>query len=107
VICAIGAYTVHNRFFDVEMMVVFGVVGYFFKKLKYPLAPLVLALVLGDMAETAFRQSMLVSGGSVYVFFSNGLVGSIMTLALVILCWPLFSRGRERWRERSGKPRPA
>ena len=64
VICAIGAYTVHNNMFDVVMMVVFGVVGYVFKKLKYPLAPLVLALVLGDMAETAFRQSMLLSGGS-------------------------------------------
>ena len=61
VICAIGAYTVHNNMFDVVMMVVFGVVGYVFKKLKYPLAPLVLALVLGDMAETAFRQSMLLS----------------------------------------------
>ena len=107
VICAIGAYTVHNRFFDVAMMVVFGVVGYFFKKLKYPLAPMVLALVLGDMAETAFRQSMLGSGGNVAIFFSNGLVASIMTLALVILCWPLVSRGRERWRERSAKPRPA
>ncbi len=52
VICAIGAYTVHNNMFDVVMMLVFGVVGYVFKKLKYPLAPLVLALVLGDMAET-------------------------------------------------------
>src|ERR1041385_1468557 len=98
VICAIGAYTVHNRFFDIVMMVVFGVVGYFFKKLKYPLAPMVLALVLGDMAETAFRQSMLVSGGSLTIFWSNGLVGSIVTLALVILCWPLVSLGLERWR---------
>ena len=82
VICAIGAYTVHNNMFDVVMMLVFGVVGYLFKKLKYPLAPLVLALVLGDMAETAFRQSMLLSGGSVTIFCSNGLVGSIVTLAL-------------------------
>jgi len=63
-----------------------------FKKLKYPLAPLVLALVLGDMAETAFRQSMLLSGGKVSIFWSNGLVGSIVTLALVILSWPLVSR---------------
>jgi len=92
VICAIGAYTVHNRMFDVVLMMVFGIVGYFFKKLKYPLAPLVLALVLGDMAETAFRQSMLLSGGSVTIFWSNGLVGSIVTLALVILFWPLISR---------------
>ena len=92
VICAIGAYTVHNNIFDVVMMLVFGVVGYVFKKLKYPLAPLVLALVLGDMAETAFRQSMLLSGGKVSIFWSNGLVGSIVTLALVILSWPLVSR---------------
>jgi len=94
VICAIGAYTVHNNFFDVVMMVVFGVVGYVFKKLKYPLAPFVLALVLGDMAETSFRQSMLVSGGNLGVFWSNPLVGSIVTLALVILCWPLLGKIR-------------
>jgi len=63
VICAVGAYTVHNRMVDVVLMMIFGVMGYFFKKLKYPRAPLVLALVLGDMAETAFRQSMLLSAG--------------------------------------------
>jgi putative tricarboxylic transport membrane protein len=100
VICAIGAYTVNNRMFDVVLMMVFGVMGYFFKKLKYPLAPLVLALVLGDMAETAFRQSMLLSGGSLAIFWSNGLVGSIVTLALVILSWPLISRALEAWRKR-------
>ena len=63
VICAIGAYTVHNAMLDVWFMLVFGVVGYVFKKLDYPLAPLVLALVLGDKAEDSFRQSMLVSQG--------------------------------------------
>jgi len=104
VICAIGAYTVHSNMFDVVMMLVFGVVGYAFKKLKYPLAPMVLALVLGDMAETAFRQSMLLSAGSLAIFWSNGLVGSIVTLALVILCWPLISRARESLRKR---PAPA
>jgi putative tricarboxylic transport membrane protein len=98
VICAIGAYTVHNSFFDVAMMLVFGVVGYFFKKLKYPLAPLVLALVLGDMAETAFRQSMLLSKGSIEIFWSNGLVGTIMTLAVLLLYWPLMSKVVEGWR---------
>ncbi|MDQ2962554.1 MAG: tripartite tricarboxylate transporter permease [Pseudomonadota bacterium] len=101
VICAVGAYTVHNRMFDVVLMMVFGIVGYFFKKLKYPLAPLVLALVLGDMAETAFRQSMLLSGGSLTIFWSNGLVGSIVTLALVILSWPLISRGMGHWKKRA------
>ena len=99
VICAIGAYTVHNNMFDVFMMLVFGVVGYLFKKLKYPLAPMVLALVLGDMAETAFRQSMLLSGGNLAIFWSNGLVGSIVTLALVILSWPLVSTALARLRK--------
>jgi putative tricarboxylic transport membrane protein len=104
VVCSIGAYTVHNKLFDVAMMLVFGVIGYLFKKLKYPLAPLVLALVLGDMAETAFRQSMLLSGGSTAIFFSNGLVGSIIVLALILLCWPLVGWLRERMRKAEGGP---
>ena len=65
VLCAIGAYTVHNNPFDVVMMMVFGVLGYVLKKCDYPLAPLVLALVLGDKAEEAFRQALLGSQGSV------------------------------------------
>jgi putative tricarboxylic transport membrane protein len=89
VICAVGAYTVHNKLFDVGMMLVFGLLGYAFKKLKYPLAPLVLALVLGDMAESSFRQAMLLSSGSLGVFWSNPLVGGITTLALGFLVWPV------------------
>jgi putative tricarboxylic transport membrane protein len=68
------------------------VLGYAFKKLSYPLAPLVLALVLGDQAEDAFRQSMLISQGDVRVFFSNWLVGSIMALGLLMLVWPLLGK---------------
>ena len=96
VICAIGAYTVHNAMLDIWLMLLFGVVGYVFKKLSYPLAPLVLALVLGDRAEDAFRQSMLMAQGDMRIFFANSLVGGIMTLALVLLLWPLFSRWRAR-----------
>jgi len=92
VICAIGAYTVHNAMLDIWFMLLFGVVGYVFKKLDYPLAPLVLALVLGDRAEDSFRQSMLISQGEVSVFFSNWLVGGITALSLVMLFWPLVSR---------------
>jgi len=92
VICAIGAYTVHSSMFDVVMMMVFGVVGYLFKKLKYPMAPLVLALVLGDMAEASFRQSMLLSQGSLSIFWSNSLVGSIFGLAMLMLAWPLLAK---------------
>ena len=92
VICAIGAYTVHNAMLDIWFMLLFGVIGYVFKKLDYPLAPLVLALVLGDRAEDSFRQSMLISQGEVSVFFSNWLVGGITALSLVMLFWPLVSK---------------
>jgi putative tricarboxylic transport membrane protein len=91
VVCAVGAYTVHNSMLDVWLMALFGVVGYFFKKLRYPLAPLVLSLVLGDKAEDAFRQTMLASKGNLAIFLSNGLVGTLTTLALVLLAWPLIA----------------
>lgn len=91
VVCAIGAYTVHNAMFDVWIMLLFGVIGYLFKKLDYPLAPMVLALVLGDRAEDAFRQSMLSSRGSLGIFWSNGLVGTITTGALLFVVWPFIS----------------
>jgi len=100
VICAIGAFTVHNAMLDIWFMLLFGIAGYVLKKLAYPLAPLVLALVLGDRAEDAFRQAMLMAQGDLRIFFSNWLVGSIMALALVLLFWPLFSR----WRARHRKP---
>ena len=93
VICAIGAYTVHSAMLDIWFMLIFGVMGYLFKKLDYPLAPLGLALVLGDKAEDSFRQSMLLSQGELGIMYSNYLVGSITTLALILLFWPLISKG--------------
>jgi putative tricarboxylic transport membrane protein len=92
VICAIGAYTVHSAMLDIWFMMGFGVIGYFFKKLDYPLAPLVLALVLGDKAEDSFRQAMLVSQGELGILWSNPLVGTISTLAIGLLVWPLISK---------------
>ena len=100
VICAIGAFTVHGSMFDVWLMVIFGVMGYVFKKLDYPLAPLVLALVLGDRAEDAFRQSMLMSQGEMSIFFANGLVASITVLALVMLFWAPLRAGIAKLRGR-------
>lgn len=91
VICAVGAYTVNNSMFDVWLMLVFGLAGYVFNKLGYPLAPLVLAIVLGSKAEESFRQALLGSQGDLGVFFSNWLVGGIMGLGLLMLFWPLLS----------------
>src|ERR1700731_3034501 len=90
--CAIGAYAIQNAMFDIWLMLVFGVVGYAFKKIGIPLAPFTLALVLGNRPEDAFRLSMIGSGGDMMVFWSNGLVGSITTLAILLLFWPLIDR---------------
>ncbi|MFL5208211.1 MAG: tripartite tricarboxylate transporter permease [Microvirga sp.] len=98
VLCAIGAYSVHSSTFDVMLMLVFGVIGYLLKKCNYPLAPLVLAIVLGDKAEEAFRQSLLGSQGSLGIFFSNTLVSTIMILGLIALFWSLIQQGYTRLR---------
>ncbi|MFG1399011.1 tripartite tricarboxylate transporter permease [Roseixanthobacter pseudopolyaromaticivorans] len=90
--CAVGAFAVQNAMFDIWLMLAFGVVGYVFKKLDYPLAPMVLALVLGDKAEDAFRQAMIGARGNMGVFWSNGLVGTITTLALLMLFWPVIMK---------------
>jgi putative tricarboxylic transport membrane protein len=104
VICAVGAYTVHNSMFDVWLMLVFGVVGYVFTKLGYPLPPLVLAIVLGDKAEESFRQAMLSSQGNLSIFWSNWLVGSIMTLGMILLLWPLVTWIMDKRRNAAARP---
>src|SRR5690349_23795158 len=90
--CAVGAFAIQNAMFDIWLMLGFGVIGYVFKKIGIPMAPLTLALVLGSRAEDSFRLSMIGAAGDLKVFWSNGLVGTIMTLALVLLFWPLVSR---------------
>ena len=91
VICGIGSYTLSNAPADLIFMVMFGVIGYLFKKLDYPLAPMVLAIVLGGRAENSFRQAMLDSQGNLSIFWSNGLVGSITALSMVMLFWPAIT----------------
>jgi len=90
IICVVGAYSVSNSYLDVMLMMGFGVVGYLFKKLDYPIAPLVLAIVIGDKAEDAFRQSMLMSKGSMGIFFANTLVTTLVLLGIGLLVLPLI-----------------
>jgi putative tricarboxylic transport membrane protein len=108
IICAIGAYTISNSIFDIWLMLLFGVIGYTFKKLDYPLAPLVLALVLGDRAEDAFRQALLGSAGSLNVFWANGLVATLVVLAMLLLLWgPVSDLIGAASRRGRAEPRPA
>jgi len=87
-ICFVGAYTVSGATFDLWLVLIFGFVGFMFTKLDYPLAPMILAMVLGHKAENAFHQSMLLSDGSLGIFFANPLVTGIMIVALALLILP-------------------
>ncbi len=101
VICAVGSYAVHNNMIDVWYMVIFGVVGYVFKKLDYPLAPLVLALVLGDLAENALRQSLIMSQGSLAIFVTRPISGAITAVAVFFFAMPVLTPW---WRRLRGLP---
>src|SRR6266540_2238957 len=90
-VCAVGAYSVNSRMIDVWYMLIFGVIGYVFKKLDYPLAPLVLALVLGDLAENALRQSLIMSQGSLLIFFERPISGAITLVALFFFALPIIT----------------
>jgi len=85
---AIGAYAVKNTMLDIWLLLVYGVIGYVFKKLKYPLAPLVIALVLGDMTEEALRQSLILSGGSLAIFFTRPIAAGFMILTIFLFLLP-------------------
>jgi len=96
VICAIGAYAVHNNMIDIWYMIIFGFIGYIFKKLDYPLAPLVLALVLGDFTENALRQSLIMSQGSLLIFFRRPIAAVISAVAVFFLLLPAISLWRRK-----------
>ena len=88
-VCAIGAYAVNNSTTDIWYMLIFGIAGYLLKKLDYPIAPLVLALVLGDMAELALRQSLIMSQGSPMIFVSSPIAAVLVILSGWLLASPV------------------
>ena len=90
-VCAIGSFAVNNSTTDIWYMMLFGVVGYVFKKLDYPIAPMVLALVLGDMAESALRQSLIMSQGSPMIFFASPISAVLVTASILLIIWPFIS----------------
>jgi putative tricarboxylic transport membrane protein len=87
-LCLIGGYAPTQDMHDVWLMIIFGIVGYLMRKLDYPLAPAVLAIVLGPLAEPSLRQSLLISNGEFSIFFTRPYSGPIMIAALVLLFLP-------------------
>ncbi len=100
ILCLIGGYAPTQSIHDVWLMVIFGIVGYLMRKLDYPLAPAVLAIVLGPLAEPALRQSLLISDGEFSIFFTRTYSGPIMVTAIILLFLPVLKFGYDKFRPR-------
>ena len=98
VLCLVGGFAPTNSMHDVWLMLIFGIGGYLLRKLDYPLAPAVLAIVLGPIAEPALRQSLIISNGDFMVFVNRPIAGPITVIALLLLFLPVFKMIYERVR---------
>ncbi len=102
--CIVGAYAANNSFFDVVVMMFFGVLGYLMRRFDYEPAPMVLAFVLGPMFENSMRQSLKLSGGNFAIFFSRPVSLTLLVLAaLVLLSYFVFKKQREVLDEKETK----
>jgi putative tricarboxylic transport membrane protein len=88
--CILGAFAARNNITDVWLMVVFGVVGYLCERLRFPIAPMVLGVILGPLAETNFMTTMISFGNDWTVFFTRPISGTVMALAMLTLVYPVF-----------------
>jgi putative tricarboxylic transport membrane protein len=90
VLCLIGAYAPNSRMIDVWLVAIFGVVGYLLRKADYPLAPLVLALVLGPLMEKSFRQTLIAEHGDMTAFVTRPISGTFIFIAAVLFLMPVI-----------------
>ena len=99
VLSAVGTYAAYQNMFDVWLMLIFGGVAFLLRILDYPLAPMVLAVVLGPIAEPKLRQSLLLSDGDFSIFFTRPIAGPITVVAIILLLLPLIKVVRDRLRK--------
>jgi len=93
--CLIGAYSINNNIFDVFIMVLFGIIGYLMKKVRFEAAPMLLGMVLGLMMEDALRQSLIMSGGSFQIFMTRPISAGFILAALILLAIPAIRGGKK------------
>jgi putative tricarboxylic transport membrane protein len=95
----VGAYTVSHSLFDIALLIVFGALGYVFKKLEFPIAPMAFTLILGPLTEKALRQSMSMSGGDLAIFTRTPVATGLLVISALVVLVPLLSpilRGARR-----------
>jgi putative tricarboxylic transport membrane protein len=98
VLCSVGSFALAGRLFDVYVMLAFGIVGFVLRRYGYPMAPLVLGLVLGDLLEKNLRRALILSDGDLSPFFTRPISGAVAALIFGTIGWKLFSLHRERRR---------
>lgn len=92
IFCTLGGFSVRNMVFDIAVVLICGFFGYWMKRFGYPLSPLVISLVLGSLTETNLRRAMVLSKGSISIFFAKPLSLTFLIIAVLILCMPLIKR---------------
>jgi putative tricarboxylic transport membrane protein len=102
IICTIGAYSVKNSIFDVGTMIVFGVMGYFMRKVAFPAAPFVLCLILGPILERSLQQALISSGGDPSIFIEKPFSAALLGVAVLLILTPVF---KVLWKRRRGLER--
>jgi putative tricarboxylic transport membrane protein len=98
VLSLVGGYAPDNSMHDVWLILIFGIAGYLLRKLNYPMAPAVLAIVLGPLAEKYFRQAMIISHGDVMTFVERPISAIFIAVAAVLVCLPVYTALRRRRR---------
>lgn len=88
--CVVGAFSIGNNPFDVLTMFAFGLLGYIMIKLEYPLAPMLLALILSPMVESNFRRAMIMSQGEFSIFITRPICAAVLLLALLMIIKNLY-----------------
>ncbi len=96
VLCAVGSFAIAGRLFDVYVMLAFGLIGFFLRHYGYPMAPLVLGIVLGDLMEKNLRRALILSDGDLTPFFTRPIAGTVAALIFVTIGWKLWSLYRRR-----------
>jgi putative tricarboxylic transport membrane protein len=89
-ICLVGTYSVNSSIFDLGVLLSFGVVGYIFRELKFDLPPFILAMILGNPMEVAFRQTLMRSGGSFSIFWESPIALTLVVAAVLLFLWNIF-----------------
>jgi len=92
ILCVIGAFGLQNSVDDLFVMFAFGIIGYVMRKFGIPVAPAILALVLGDMAELALRRSLLLSLGDPMILISRPISVVLLAAAVFSIVYPLFKK---------------